>query len=52
MIVNANIAIVVARFYPLQGQSRKPWIAPMNVLPRDKQIAVSSALVEGLNPFG
>lgn len=47
MIVNANIAIVVGRFYPLQGQSRRPWIAPMNVLPRDKQIAVISALTEG-----
>ena len=47
MIVNANIAIVVGRFYPLQGQFRSSWIAPVNILPRDKQIAVISALTEG-----
>jgi hypothetical protein len=47
MIVDANIAISVRTFYPLQGQFRRPWIAPMNILPRDKQIAVISALTEG-----
>jgi len=45
--VDANIAISVRTFYPLQGQFRRPWIAPMNILPRDKQIAVISALTEG-----
>jgi hypothetical protein len=38
---------VVSRFYPLQGQFRSSWIAPVNMLPRDKQIAVISALTEG-----
>jgi IS1 family transposase len=47
MIVRANIAILVGPFYPLQGQSHSSWIAPMNILPRDKQIAVISALTEG-----
>jgi len=47
MIVSANIAILVSHFYPLQGQFRRAWIAPMNVLPRDKQIAVIAALTEG-----
>src|SRR6202023_262109 len=47
MIVDTNIAISVGTFYPLQGQFRRPWIAPMNILPRDKQIAVISALTEG-----
>jgi len=47
MIVSANIAILVGHFYPLQGQFRRAWIAPMNVLPRDKQIAVISARTEG-----
>src|SRR3954453_13956778 len=47
MIVRANIAILVGHFYPLQGQFRRASIAPMNVLPRDKQIAVISALTEG-----
>jgi hypothetical protein len=47
MIVGNNIAIPVGSFYPLQGQFRSSWIAPMNVLPRDQQIAVISALTEG-----
>jgi IS1 family transposase len=47
MIVGPNIAILVGPFYPLQGQSRSSWIAPMNVLSRDQQIAVISALTEG-----
>jgi IS1 family transposase len=47
MIVDANIAISVRTFYPFQGQCRRPWIAPMNFLPRNKQIAVVSALTEG-----
>jgi hypothetical protein len=46
MIVNANIAIRVGSFYPLQGQFRI-MDCPMNILPRDKQIAVISALTEG-----
>jgi hypothetical protein len=46
MIVNANIAIIVDPFHPLQGQSRI-MDCPMNILPRDKQIAVISALTEG-----
>jgi hypothetical protein len=46
IIVDANIAISVRIFYPLQGQFRRRWIAPMNILPRDKQIAVISALTE------
>jgi hypothetical protein len=45
MIVDTNIAISVRTFYPLQGQPSS-WIAPMNILPRDKQIAVISALTE------
>src|SRR5580704_6415966 len=47
MIVRANIAILASPFYPLQGQFRCSWIAPMNVLPRDKQIEAISALTEG-----
>jgi IS1 family transposase len=47
MIVDTNIAISVRTFYPLQGQFRRPWIAPMNILPREKQMAVISALTEG-----
>jgi hypothetical protein len=47
MIVNANIAIVLGHFYPLQGQFRSSWIAPINVLSRDKRIAVISAFTEG-----
>jgi IS1 family transposase len=47
MIVRANIAIQVGPFYPLQGQFRRSWIAPMNVLPRDKQIEAIAALTEG-----
>jgi len=47
MIVDTNIAISVRAFYPLQGQFRRPWIAPMNILPRDKQIAIVAALTEG-----
>jgi IS1 family transposase len=46
MIVDANIAISVSAFYPLQGQFRV-MDCPMNILPRDKQIAVISALTEG-----
>ena len=46
MIVDTNIAISVGAFYPLQGQPAS-WIAPMNTLPRNKQIAVISALTEG-----
>jgi hypothetical protein len=47
MIVKANIAILVSLFYPLQGQFRTSWIAPMNVLPRDKRIEAIAALTEG-----
>jgi IS1 family transposase len=47
MIVDANIARSVRTFYPLQEQFRRPWIAPMNILPREKQLAVISALTEG-----
>jgi hypothetical protein len=47
MIAKENIAILVSPFYPLQGQSRRSWNAPMNVLPRDKQIEATAALVEG-----
>ena len=47
MIVATNIASLVRPFYPLQGQFRSSWIAPMNNLPRDQQIAVISALTEG-----
>jgi hypothetical protein len=47
MIVDSNIAIPVRSFYPLQGQFRSAWIAPMNVLPRDKQIEAVAALTEG-----
>ena len=46
MIVDTNIAIPARTFHPLQGQPAS-WIAPMNVLSRDKQIAVISALTEG-----
>lgn len=46
MIVNINIAIQVRTFHPLQGHSAS-WIAPMNTLPRDQQIAVISDLAEG-----
>jgi IS1 family transposase len=47
MIVGANIAILVRPFHPLQGQFRSSWIAPMNVLPRDKQIEAIAVLTEG-----
>jgi hypothetical protein len=47
MIVDANIAISVRTFYPLQGQFRRQRIAPVNILSRDKQIAVISALTGG-----
>jgi hypothetical protein len=47
MIVDANIAISVRTFYPLQGQFRRQRIARVNILSRDKQIAVISALTEG-----
>jgi hypothetical protein len=47
MIMDANIAISVIPFYPLQGQLRSSWIAPVNILSREKQIAVISALTEG-----
>jgi hypothetical protein len=46
MIVNANIAFMVDPYHPLQGQARI-MDCPMNILPRDKQIAVISALTEG-----
>jgi len=46
MIVDTNIAISVGTFYPLQGQPAS-WIAPMNIVPRARQIAVISALTEG-----
>jgi IS1 family transposase len=46
MIVNANIAIMVDPFHPLQGQSRI-MDCPMNILTRDKQIDAISALTEG-----
>jgi hypothetical protein len=47
MIVRENIAILVSPFYPLQGQFRSSWIAPMNVLPRGKQAETVAALTEG-----
>jgi len=47
MIVRENIAILVSPFYPLQGQPRSSWIAPINVLPRDKETEVITALTEG-----
>jgi hypothetical protein len=47
MIVRANLAISADAFYPLQEQFRSSWIAPMNVLPHDKQIAVIPFLAEG-----
>ena len=46
MIVNANIAIMVDGFHRLQGQSRI-MDCPMNILSREQQIAVISALTEG-----
>lgn len=41
MIVPINIAI------PASGAIPHSWIGPMNILSRDKQIAVISALTEG-----
>ena len=46
MIVKANIERLAGPFYPLQGQYRII-DRPMNILPRDQQIAVISALTEG-----
>jgi hypothetical protein len=47
MIVNANIAIWVDPFYPASGAVPQLMDCPMNILPRDKQIHVISALTEG-----
>jgi IS1 family transposase len=46
MIVDANITRLADAFYPLQGHFRI-MDCPMNILPREKQIAVISALTEG-----
>jgi hypothetical protein len=46
MIVKANIERLAGPFHPLQGQFRI-MDRPMNILPRDQQIAVISALTEG-----
>jgi hypothetical protein len=48
MIVDTNIEISVGTFYPLQGQPAS-WIAPMNILPRDKQVEAIAALCEGVS---
>jgi hypothetical protein len=48
MIVDTNIAISVRTFYPLQGQPAS-WIAPMNILPREKRVEAISALCEGVS---
>jgi hypothetical protein len=48
MIVDTNIAISVGTFHPLQGQPAS-WIAPMKILPRDKQVEAIAALCEGVS---
>jgi len=47
MIVNANIAIWVDLFYLASGAIPQSMDCPMNILSRDKQIAIISALTEG-----
>lgn len=44
MTASKNIAVHARR-----SQSRSPWIGPMNILPREKQIEVVAALTEGVS---
>ena len=48
MIVDTNIAISGATFYPLQGHTAS-WIAPVNILLREKQVKAIAALCEGVS---